>query len=122
MNAERRNFKRFLADDRAFACLRPRFEKLGKIRDISKGGLSFEYLWDDGSDVDPSEVDIFLAGNGFYLPKMPCKVVYDFQIGADLTSNSTFHDRRCGVEFGILTEEQEGMLQSFFDNHLTGAI
>jgi len=85
---------------------------LGKIRDISKGGLSFEYLWDDGSDKDSSEVDVFLAGNGFYLPKMPCEVVYDFQIGADLTSNSTFHDRRCGVEFGNLTEEQEGMLQS----------
>ncbi len=121
MNTERRQFRRFLADDRTFACLRPHFTKLGKIKDISRGGLAFEYLYNKGCKEDPSEMDIFLSGDRFYLPKMPCRVVYDFQIGEDLIYMSTFQDRRCGVQFGELTRKQERKLKLFFNNHLTGA-
>ena len=120
MNTEQRQFRRFFVDDRAFACLRPHFVKLGKIKNISRGGLAFEYLCDEGCKEDSSELDIFLSGNRFYLPKMPCKVVYDFQTGEDLTPMSTFQDRRCGMQFGELTEEQESKLRLFLDDYSTG--
>lgn len=121
MNTERRQFRRFLADDRAFACLRPHFERLGKIKDISRGGLAFEYLCNDGCREEPSEIDIFLSGDGFYLPNMPCRVVYDFQIGEDVTSISTLQDRRCGVQFSQITEGQKSKLQLFLNKYIIGA-
>lgn len=120
MNTERRQFRRFLADDRSFACLRPHFGKLGKIKDISRGGLAFEYIYSKGCEEESSAIDIFLSGDRFYLPKMPCRVVNDLQIGEDLTSISNFQVRRCGVKFGQLTEEQERKLKLFLNTYLTG--
>ena len=120
MNTERRQFRRFLADDRSFACLRPHFGKLGKIKDISRGGLAFEYIYSKGYEEESSAIDIFLSGDRFYLPKMPCRVVNDLPIGEDLTSISNFQVRRCGLEFGELTEEQEHKLKLFLNTYLTG--
>jgi len=94
---------------------------LGRIRDISRGGLAFEYVCSEGGREESSAIDIFLSGQGFYLPEIPCKVVYDFHMGADLPSISEFQERRCGVEFGKLTEEQERKLELFFSTYLTGA-
>jgi len=93
---------------------------LGKIKDISRGGLAFEYLYNKGCKEDPSGIDIFLSGNRFYLPKLPCKVAYDFHLGEDLIYISAFHDRRCGVQFGEFTEKQERKLKLFLNNHITG--
>lgn len=120
MNTERRQFRRFLADDRSFACLRPHFGKLGKIKDISRGGLAFEYICTKGSEEKSSAIDIFLSGDRFYLPKMPCRVVYDLQKGEDLTSISNFQVRKCGLEFGELTGEQKYKLKLFLNTYSTG--
>ena len=120
MNTERRRFRRFSADDRSFACLRPHFAKLGKINDISRGGLAFEYIRSQGSKEESSAIDIFLSGDRFYLPKMPCRVIYDLQIGEDLTSISDFQVRRSGVKFGQLTEKQEHKLKLFLNTYSTG--
>jgi len=121
MNTERRQFRRFLTDNRAFACLRPDFGRLGKIKDISKGGLAFGYLSSDGLREEPSEIDIFLSGDGFYLPNVPCRVIYDFQIGENFIPTSFLHDRLCGVGFGQLTEGQKSKLQLFLSKYVTGA-
>jgi hypothetical protein len=51
---------------------------------------------------------------------MPCRVVNDLQIGGDLASISNFQVRRCGLEFGELTEEQEHKLKLFLNTYLTG--
>jgi len=120
MSTERRQFRRLLADDRAFACLRPDFNRLGKIKDISKGGLAFEYLFSEDFREGPSAIDIFLSGDGFYLPNVACRVVYDFQIDKDLIPTSSLQYRRCGVEFGQLTGGQESKLQLFLSKYVTG--
>jgi len=72
----RRKSKRFLPDSRAFACLRPDFAKLGKINDISRGGISFRYIPNQSPAEEPNEINIFLCGNKFFLTKIKCKVVY----------------------------------------------
>jgi len=100
--------------------LRPHFQRLGKIKDISRGGLAFEYLCTEGCGEGSSEIDVFLSGNGFHLPKIPCEIVYDCQIGEDSTSMASFQHRQCGVEFGQLTGEHETKLQLFLDKYLTG--
>jgi len=116
----RRKSKRFLPDSRAFACLRPDFVKLGKIKDISRGGLSFRYIPNQSPAEEPNKIDIFLSGNNFFLTKIKCKVVYDFIDNNDSVSFSKLDEWQCGVQFEKATEEQRLKLNSFLNDHVTG--
>jgi len=80
MNAERRRTLRSYPNELTFVVMRPEFSKSGKLLDISSGGLCFQYLFTS----NPSEggaasvkIDIFIIDNGYYLPKVPCTLVYD---------------------------------------------
>ena len=106
VETERRKFTRFLAQDTAFAVLRPHFTKLGKIKDISEGGLAFEYIAYKGQKEDSSGTDIFLSSDRFYLGRIPCKIRYDIKIAERYQiSIDRIERRRCGLQFGELTEE-----------------
>ena len=64
--SERRKFRRFLAQDRAFAVLRPDFTRLGKISDISKKGrrapVASPYAQARGSGEQASEDETLRLG------------------------------------------------------------
>jgi hypothetical protein len=118
METERRQFTRFIAVENAFAALRPHFSKLGTIKDISRGGLAFEYLALETRGGDESALDIFLTGNGFYLARIPCKVVYDTQVIKDEGKFQYLIEiRRCGVQFGELTPDAADQLAVFLTNY-----
>jgi len=121
VETERRKFTRFLAQDTAFAVLRPHFTKLGKIKDISGAGLASEYIAYEGQSQDSLGIDIFLSGDSFYLARIPCKIRYDIKIAERYqTSTDPIEWRRCGLQFGELTEEQAAQLEFFLKNHTTG--
>ena len=126
MQIERRKFKRLVVKERAFVAFRPEFTKLGRIRDISRGGLRCEYfVYKDLKDVDEeslsSEIDIFLSGNTFYASRIPCSVAYDIEIARNETTFAGItQNRRCGLKFGEFTEEQEEQLEFFLKNHTVG--
>jgi len=44
------------------------------------GGLAMEYLTDDEARLINPPVDIFVRDAEFYLPKFPCKVIYDIRL------------------------------------------
>ncbi len=44
MISERRKYTRFLAEEDGYAALGANFTKVGKLKDISIGGLAFEYI------------------------------------------------------------------------------
>ena len=126
-----------LAQDTAFAVLRPHFTKLGRIQDISGGGLAFEYIAYEGQKEDSSGIDIFLSGDHFYLTRIPCKIAYDIKIaeryqtsigrietsiGRIETSIDRIEKRRCGLQFGELAEEQAAKLEFFLKNHTRGTV
>ena len=116
--SERRNSRRYLAQDKAFAVLRPDFTKLGKIKDISNGGLSFEYIAYQEKVQDVSEMDIFLSEDPFYLSKMPCRIVYDIRMREEYQGSAApIQRRRCGLQFGPLTQEHAIQLDFFLKNH-----
>jgi len=94
---------------------------LGKIKDISRGGLAFEYIAHEGQKRGSSEIDILITGDRFYLPKIPSKKIYDIKIGEENEiSIDRLETRRCGLQFGELTEEQAAQLDFFLKNHTTG--
>lgn len=128
---QKRKHKRFLAKQNTFASFGSGFNKVGKINDISKGGLSFEYIFfdeDEDRKAKPVQrVDIFLTKDAFYLSNLPCKIVYDGdkQVCKDnwnFISTPTFTTRRCGLQFDALTEDQMEQLTYFIENHTSGPV
>lgn len=113
---ERRRHKRFQAQEGAFAVARPEFTKLGQIMDISRGGLAFRYVVTGSQGNGAIEVDIFKAGDGFYLENIPIKTIWDLRVPKKL-SNGSLPMRRCGMQFGELTPNQISQLEYFIQNH-----
>jgi hypothetical protein len=121
LETEKRKHRRFLAQDMAFAVFRPYFTKLGKVKDISKSGMAFEYVTFEGAKEDSEEIDLFVSGTRFHLSRMPAQTVYDSSVVNDHYSFSPFVERRrCGVKFGELTEEQATQLRHFLETYTTG--
>ena len=113
---ERRKHKRFRAEEGAYAAVRPHYDKIGQIIDVSRGGLAFRYLVSDSQEDASSELDIFLIGDGFHLDKVPFQTVSDEGIPERLSPSSQ-KMWRCGVQFGELTQMQILKLKEFILNH-----
>lgn len=107
--ADRRKFYRCGFRNPVFITFRPEFDMIGKLTDISAGGLSFEYnVFDDQKRSDMVEIALFSHPKDYSLPKATCRVVYDQQVEGSFSFKG-FQTRRCGLEFCELTSDQ--MLQ-----------
>ena len=126
---ERRQYERYRIkeDHRAYVALRPKFKQIGQMKDISQGGLCFEYLF--LNDLEPLSnkesafsVDIFIAENGFYLSGVKCKPAYDINYGNDHPSLAfgLMERRKCGLKFDELTENQKKQINTFMELYTEG--
>ncbi|MBU2488045.1 MAG: hypothetical protein KKA60_01515 [Proteobacteria bacterium] len=116
---ERRKFSRFQAPEGSFAALRSLPEKVGVIRDVSKGGLAFEYVLDAFSeplqgDFD-GEIDIFTADRKVALRRLPCCMIRDKRMARSSESffTSTLNIRLCAIQFKRLEGEDARTLEEF---------
>jgi hypothetical protein len=118
MAIEKRKYERVTPLGNAFAALGRGYSKIGRIKDISLGGLAFEYISAAGTDRDASQVDIFLIGDVFHLYNIPCEVVYDISnrnLLKDIESIKVSSAQRCGVQFTGLTEDDEAQMKLFLE-------
>ena len=113
---ERRQQKRFKAQEGAFAALVAQESRLGQIKDISIRGLSFRYI--DGQEKleNADALKIILGDEGLYLDNVPFKKISDFEIENEF-SFSSIKMRQIGLEFGELTAEQKMRLDRFIQYH-----
>jgi len=81
MGTEQRKNIRFLVKDNIIVALRNGSTKIGKVKDISMGGLSFEHIYDEPLNLEPLKREVFLWVNEFSLSKIACRVVYDIPMG-----------------------------------------
>jgi hypothetical protein len=96
--SDRRNSKRFALKDDVYLVFRPGFERLGRIKDISKGGIAVEFpVYDPYEKTATVEVDIIVPTRSWNLKSLACKVVYDVKM--DRPTLSGFETRRCGLKF-----------------------
>ena len=113
---ERRKHKRFKAKEGAFAILTADKNRMGQIKDISKGGLTFQYI-DSGEPPKSSvEVEIFLALHDFYLKKLPIKNIEEFEIDNPLPFSS-LPMRQLSIQFGKMKPIQKSLLEHFLQNY-----
>jgi hypothetical protein len=92
--------------------------KLGKIDNISMGGLMF-YHADTKEQFNQALVlDILLADCGFYLANMPYKTITDVVI-PDEVSSDAIEIRQVRLQFQQLNAIQQARLENFIMNHGT---
>ena len=118
-SAERRESVRLRPKEATFVALRPEFVKLGKLLDINRSGLCFQYI-SKGDSVDVSlshHIDMFVGNNGYYLPNVPCKMIYDEKIKRNMTVVMGLEYRRCGLKFDPLSRQQMVQLELYLKEH-----
>lgn len=123
MRYEQRKHDRFTSKENAFAALGRKYTRVGKIKDISVGGLAFEYIAGEEFNKNASEIDIFLVGTEFHLYKVPCKVIYNIDVHVPHINNKLakiFATKRCGVQFEKITKDLAALLKFFIKFHTIG--
>ena len=116
-DVERWKHKRYKPKTVAYAVLASDTNRLGPIKEISKGGLAFEYI-DSGEPIkDPKEVEIFSTDHDFYLKKLPIKTTVE----SDVDTSPPFSSlpvKQLRLQFGEMTPVQARLLY-FFLQHCT---
>lgn len=121
MERERRKYNRYVAPNNTFAALGPNFSMVGRVREISLGGAGLEYITDRSPIGNPSQVEIFLADNGFHLKGIPCQVVYDLPLSPPTPDeDAPLITKKCGLAFGPLLENQASQLKDFLETKTLG--
>jgi hypothetical protein len=118
-DSERREKLRFRPKEATFVALRPNFVKLGKLLDINRDGLCFQYISrkDTIKETVSVHIDMFISSNGYYLPDVTCRLIYDKKIKKDSTHLIDLEYRRCGLQFDQLTRRQAEMLELYLQQH-----
>ena len=112
MENERRGKVRLRPKVLTFVAVRPGFVELGRLLDIGEEGLSFQYLGKSGGiggqkeDKLSFEVDIFLSDKKYYLPRVPCVLIYDRKSEEGATFPFGLENRHCVLRFRRLKKGQ----------------
>lgn len=109
---EKRRHKRFNVKEGIFAVSSPDHDRLGQIKDVSKGGLAFQYLETIQSYKEPIEVEIFSPFEDLSVKVLPVRSVRDFKIVTDKKYN-TLPIRQTCLQFQNLNHSQELLLDKF---------
>ena len=88
---------------------------VGRVLDISMGGVSFSYIADTPPLKELPEEGILFTHNGQHIQGLPFEIMADEISSRFLESNYFVRERR--VRFGELTELQVRQLESFILNN-----
>jgi hypothetical protein len=110
MPSGRRRHERYTMVGDVFIGSTPLFHTVGKLMDISRGGIGFEYTAgrNNGRPRAITLVVDILCRKHFRLSRVPCRIAYDIQVNQ--ASFDGIQLRRCGLEFGRLSEQQAALL------------
>ncbi len=117
MEPERRQHPRYSVRDVGIEIFSRRSQIIGKLENISKHGLAFQYAT-VGNDMAQSDtIDIMATGPArFYLSGLACRKAYDISALAEDQSFTGAETRLCGMKFVRIEAEQK--LDFFLKNYL----
>ncbi len=121
MEAEKRKTGRFVVRNGIFVAFGNDLPKVGMLKDISKGGLSFEYLYDEKSVGNDGHLDIWMTSGDFFLREVSCSKVYEITpatVYGDNQFSSTIMNR-CGLKFRSIRADKSAKLSSFINTYAT---
>jgi hypothetical protein len=106
---ERRKHKRLKVKENIFAVLSSDNKKLGQIKDISEGGLTFQYIENNKPAEGLVEIDIFSPTNDFYLKNIPVEIIKDTEVDNSVPFSSV-PMKQFRIQFGKMTPTQLELL------------
>ena len=113
--AERRRYTRSRAKDGAIVVIPTNSEKLyGFLVDISKGGISFDYIPVGEEPIEADTLNIVLDDIGLRFDGLPFKSVSDFEIIDEY--HTPVRMRRISGRFVGLTTQQISSLEYFIQS------
>ncbi len=114
---ERRKYKRFKTRPGVNAVLMPNYQKLGKIINISLGGLAFHYYIIDNEDRSEEffELNIF-ANNSICLENVPFIQISENRIDNDMPFDSMVRMQR-GIAFKEFSPELRADMIKLIKTH-----
>jgi hypothetical protein len=115
--SERRKLRRLKAQENTFALLRGQTSKLGRVIDISDGGLAFRYVSIGEQLKSVFELDLVSPRGDLRLNGLPVKVVSNLERQGK-TPSGRIRLRRVGVQFRELTHYQVSQPQHFMRNFM----
>ena len=120
MIAEQRKLKRFNTDNEAFAAfIRPNEPVIvGRIMDISQGGIAVRYLANGDLGVGFAEIRIF-GPNVNPTNPIQCEIIYDKVLAEE--SWDVFSVRRCGVKFNRIVSFDSAKLKALMKGRRVAA-
>lgn len=113
---ERRQYRRYRFIGDEVLVFRHTDKKVGWITDMSRGGLSYEYIPTSESKSEKEIIDIFAYGKTrFFLPGLNCKRIYDLNEKTTSGSYSPVKFKRCGLKC-VLSNKQAARLDELLIN------
>jgi hypothetical protein len=101
MLTEKRFYQRFKTIEDVFVSFNESY-LLGKIKDISYGGLCFEYISSEETDkigaLKKTFINIWTPLDSVAIANLPCETVYDCK-SESIMINDIYDSRRCGIRF-----------------------
>ena len=119
---DRRQAPRYTPKNDVFVVFRPSFDRLGQVKDVSRGGAAFEYpVFANYEKVAEVNVDLFTSEPApFILKSVPCEVVYDIKL--EKPTLSGIQTRRCGLKFARLSHQHSEQLEFFLHKYGSPAL
>jgi hypothetical protein len=121
LKPEKRKHIRFPAKGDAYVALGTNSNKIGKLQDISIGGLAFTYITNIENCVQDSSIAaIFISEIGFYLPDLSSKLIYNlplYSTNKNQYFKTAFSINRCGLQFKATTEHQLDKIKYFIHQY-----
>ena len=117
---DKRKHTRFSVEENVIVALQNGLNRIGKVKDISLRGLSFEHIYEEDLIEGDSKKSLILWINDVNLPKIPCRIVYDNPLRTPSEYDSLtirLITRRCGIEFESLTDQQITQLDLFLKTY-----
>jgi hypothetical protein len=109
---ERRKHERFPAPPNTYVQLNDQVSKLGRVLDISKGGLAFRYISVGEELKQVFQLDLISAQVKPGVNPLPVKVVSEIEMESETPARAVALCR-AGVQFQELLDEQVDWLESF---------
>jgi hypothetical protein len=115
MKSDKRKHTRFFIKGGAYAAFNDGKTRLGKIKNICLGGLSFEYIREEVPPKTTGFLDIFSTEKSFYLRDIPCAVAYDESSKAFDSPFSSIPINQCGIRFIHLSPNESKEIKKIIE-------
>jgi hypothetical protein len=113
---DRRSSPRFKTVASCFAVLASNPPVIGMIKNISSGGLCFDYVDDGSGTIEVDRMDLFVLDQPWQLKRLPVRTVSNQPVANNGDAREAAI-RRCGVAFGNLTAFHNAGINDLITHH-----